>query len=342
MTESNLNVNKSQKQYNYCLDFIKGLACIFVVFMHCEFPGKTGTIVQAISRFCVPLFFMVSGYFSYSEDNQVFVMGWGKRKIIHIGKIVIYASLFYLVWFLCKSVFFGGKQVSITPYNIGAFLLFNLPIGISSHLWFLFALLYVYVFYSILCRFHTIKIAYSLAVCLFVVYFILAQGAWLVGIDVSNCVYRNWLIEGFPFFMSGMWIHEHKDRITFSNNQLITIILVSSFLCLIERQIMGRDFGVNICTLPQVFALFFYAVKNPERHSGFLQRIGKDCSLLVYIMHMFVWELLSRFYSTIGIRGNIIAQYFLPILVVILSFIVALAFNWIVSKFKKEPQIVKS
>ena len=80
MTESNLNVNKSQKQYNYCLDFIKGLACIFVVFMHCEFPGKTGTIVQAISRFCVPLFFMVSGYFSYSEDNQVFVMGGVKEK----------------------------------------------------------------------------------------------------------------------------------------------------------------------------------------------------------------------------------------------------------------------
>ena len=54
MTESNQNVNKSHKQYNYCLDFIKGLACIFVVFMHCEFPGKAGTVVQAISRFCVP------------------------------------------------------------------------------------------------------------------------------------------------------------------------------------------------------------------------------------------------------------------------------------------------
>ena len=53
------------KKYNYCLDFIKGLACIFVVLMHCEFPGLLGTAVQAVSRFCVPLFFMVSGYFCF-------------------------------------------------------------------------------------------------------------------------------------------------------------------------------------------------------------------------------------------------------------------------------------
>ena len=56
------------KQYNYCLDFVKGLACIFVVFMHCEFPGLLGTAVQAISRFCVPLFFMVSGYFCFKPE----------------------------------------------------------------------------------------------------------------------------------------------------------------------------------------------------------------------------------------------------------------------------------
>lgn len=54
-----------QKQYNYNIDFIKGIACMFVVFMHCEFPDIMGTAVQAVSRFCVPFFFMVSGYFCF-------------------------------------------------------------------------------------------------------------------------------------------------------------------------------------------------------------------------------------------------------------------------------------
>lgn len=75
---------KEQKQYNYCLDFLKGIACMFVVFMHCEFPGITGIAVQAISRFCVPFFFMVSGYFCFRPlvqqsdvQNAVIVNGGG-------------------------------------------------------------------------------------------------------------------------------------------------------------------------------------------------------------------------------------------------------------------------
>ena len=57
------------KQYNFCLDFIKGVACVFVVFMHCEFPGIMGIVVQAVSRFSVPLFFMVSGYFCFRSGG---------------------------------------------------------------------------------------------------------------------------------------------------------------------------------------------------------------------------------------------------------------------------------
>ena len=31
---------------NHCMDAVKGLACIAIVFMHCEFPGRLGTLVQ--------------------------------------------------------------------------------------------------------------------------------------------------------------------------------------------------------------------------------------------------------------------------------------------------------
>ena len=89
-------MTKTTRQYNYCLDFLKGIACMFVVFMHCEFPGVMGVAVQAISRFCVPFFFMVSGYFCFrplsvsntsigggGENNSLII----KKKVVHIGKI---------------------------------------------------------------------------------------------------------------------------------------------------------------------------------------------------------------------------------------------------------------
>ena len=68
---------------------------MFVVFMHCEFPGITGIAVQAISRFCVPFFFMVSGYFCFqplmlqsTRPNNTTLMGGAlriKKKVLHIG-----------------------------------------------------------------------------------------------------------------------------------------------------------------------------------------------------------------------------------------------------------------
>lgn len=70
-----MKIEAQNKQYNYCLDFMKGIACLFVVWMHCEFPGKAGVIVQAISRFCVPFFFMVSGYFCVNMSKTIVVGG---------------------------------------------------------------------------------------------------------------------------------------------------------------------------------------------------------------------------------------------------------------------------
>ena len=173
-----------------------------------------------------------------------------------------------------------------------------------------------------------------------VLLFVLGQGVHLVGVHIPNCIYRNWLIEGLAFFMLGRWIKENKDRVNVSNTLLIIIIAVSTLLCLVERRLMGRDFGVNICTLPQVFALFLYAVKNPDRHAGMVQRIGRDCSMLVYVLHIFVWQAIGYIYVALGINENTLALYLLPIAVVIVSILMALLFNWSVSKFKKETQIV--
>lgn len=52
--------NISHRNRNYCIDLVKGIACICVVFIHCEFPGMLGMMVQTISRFSVPFFFMVT------------------------------------------------------------------------------------------------------------------------------------------------------------------------------------------------------------------------------------------------------------------------------------------
>jgi len=335
----------NKKQYNYCLDFIKGIACVFVVFMHCEFPGVLGTAVQAISRFCVPFFFMVSGYFCFrpllhnSGSQMASGSNWGGqnslviwKKVLHIARITLYASLFYLVFVLLLQAFFHNQDFAIGKRAIFSWVVFNKPFVIAGQYWFLFALLYAYVFYWVLERLHLRKFAYVLAEILFVVYVLLAQGAHLAGYGIPNMIYRNWLIEAFPFFMLGHWIHDNQEKISIPNNNLITIIIVATLLCWVERWFMGRDFGVNIVTIPQVFALFVYGVKNPTRHEGMIQRLGRDCSMMVYILHPAVWHTFEGVYGKLGISVNLAALYVMPILVLAFSVLFSLLFNVVMAK----------
>ena len=41
---------------NIMLNFLKGLACIGVVFIHITFPGKVGEIIKYASAYGVPIF----------------------------------------------------------------------------------------------------------------------------------------------------------------------------------------------------------------------------------------------------------------------------------------------
>ena len=262
------------------------------------------------------------------------------KKTKHIFRLTLWASLFYLVWAVIRNLVWHDNSFNISLVQAVAWLAFNQPVVIGGHLWFLFALLYDYILVSLFDGKKIHNRQYLFGVISLVLLFVLGQGVHLAGVYIPNCIYRNWLVEGLAFFMLGRWIKENKDKVNLSNTALIIIIIGSSLLCLLERYFMGRDFGVNICTLPQVFALFLYAVKNPDRHAGLVQRIGRDCSMLVYVLHIFVWQAIGYIYVAVGINENTLALYLLPVFVVIVSILMALLFNWTVSKFKKETQIV--
>jgi surface polysaccharide O-acyltransferase-like enzyme len=313
----------SIRQYNSSLDFIKGIACIFVVFMHCEFPGVLETVVQAVSRFCVPLFFIVSGYFCFKRETRT--VADSLCKIKHIAKIAPDACIFYVCFSLLLQYLSGGITLSVSVRQLYVWLLFNSPFWVAGQYWFLFALLYTYVFYFAFELNGKRKWAYCLAAIMFVAYYLLAQCMHIAGIHVPNHIYRNWLVEGFAYFMLGHWIHEHQARITIDNRTLLLIIITSTLLCLPERYLLGRDFGVNFCTLPQVVALYIYAVQNPTSHQGYLQQLGKTCSMFVYILHPAVWHSMEKIYYVINVDTDMTALYLMPVIVLVLTILLSIA-----------------
>ncbi|MBR4673558.1 MAG: acyltransferase [Victivallales bacterium] len=325
----------SQKKHNYCIDFIKGCACILVVFMHCEFPGRLGMAIQAVSRFCVPFFFMVSGYFAYTEKIY---SAW--RKIIHIGQITLFASLFYIIVAIVKH-FVCGTSLAFSLQDVGIWFLSNKPIIIPGQLWFLYALMYDYVLYAIVVRLRLQKVAYWMIPLLFIAYFIMAQGAYLCGIKLPN-FYRNFLIEGFLFFMLGNWLHRNEEKASrlLNDRILCSLVAVSTILCLVERCFLGRDFGVNLFTFPQVIFLFILGMRNSTKFdTHLLTDIGAKLSMYVYILHMFVWkEVVNRTYRLFHISDNCLALYFKPILVLLLTLLISYAVVLVKDCFRRKKE----
>lgn len=154
-------------------------------------------------------------------------------------------------------------------------------------------------------------------------------------------IYRNWLIEGLALFLLGYYIHYRQKEIKISNKILLAIIIVSSIMCIIERILIGRDFGINIFTFPQVIALFIFAVKNPNKFKNSkLCILGTKCSMLVYLLHPLIWHCFEYMYKIMKINENIIALYLMPVIIVIVTILISLLINNIISKIQSRKETV--
>ena len=134
---------------NQCIDTIKGIACIAVVLIHYNWSGNVSEIIKTISRFAVPYFFFVSGYYLPNREGEITSENL-KRKIKHIFELawksgVIYA-VFCIYW---NSIMNSGWNLwtytkdLIEPGKIIKFVLSSDPF-VYSHFWYIIALLACY------------------------------------------------------------------------------------------------------------------------------------------------------------------------------------------------------
>ncbi|MEQ9862444.1 acyltransferase [Pectobacterium cacticida] len=121
------------------IDNLRALACIMVVLIHSTtytitaggVPGdvawEVANILNAASRACVPLFFMISGYLFFGERRA------RKKHFLRIGACVFFYSVVALIYI-----------ATLTPINGLNALRDALQKPIFYHLWFFYALMVIY------------------------------------------------------------------------------------------------------------------------------------------------------------------------------------------------------
>lgn len=324
---------------NDCFDLLKGFACIAVVFMHCEFPGWTGVMVQCLMRWSVPLFFAISGYFCRKDTVEECL-----RKAKHIGVILLWAVLFYLVWGCAEHALAGDlaayARSEFTIPNLGALLLFNGQVFVAGHLWFLFALLYVYLVYALMIRLNLTRFMKPLCALLLIGHFALSYGGVLLGRPVRVGFYRNFLFDGLPFFFMGRLFYEAEtswpeEKLARARRCWMWWIVAGALLSVAERIAIGKDCSLHIGSIAILVGLMLWATGGtyPARLSPFVT-LGRDLSLYVYIVHEAVFTAFDHLWAALRLADNPVIAWLRPVNALLWSLLAAWLIHCVVESLK--------
>ena len=320
MTDIGISKEKSR---NMSLDVLKLIASYVVVFIHFKFSGLTGDIVDALARFAVPVFFMISGYFAYSNSTEKLI-----SKMKNIIKIYFLGAVIYICFYGILALYDVGIKGAMwycilyfNPMSIVKFIVFNVPRS-SEHLWFLVALIYVYGLHYFVVKWKIKDCVYLwIGVVLLAIHLLLGVGLSSMGIVIPPCVIRNFLFMGYPFYCIGMLIRKNEDlvhkKITYKRAMILILIgvietVISYFIC------GGNELYIGSVLV--AVALLIISLKTKEIQIN--EKIIKlsQTSIGIYLIHIMVGYSLERIVTA----DMPMVKNVFPVLVCIISTFVVL------------------
>ena len=328
---------------NYTLEIIKVIAAYMVVFIHVPFPGKLGVALNALARFAVPFFFMVSGFFSRGISTDRI-----KKRAKNLLVLFLVAAAVYILKDLALMVLRndvkGMKQYFIAYLDakvLGKLIVFNWP-PMSGHLWFLLALAYVYGILYLIAKYKiSKKWLYGASIVLLIAHFALGEIGLLFGFAVPALYVRNFLLFGMPFFGLGMLLHKHLDKIQpltekCSNWLIFLMLLLGIGATLVSRQFLGVT-ELCIGSLLMLTAMMTIAIKYSKRRYPKPVKLVAACSNYIYLFHPLVAGVLKVGYGMVGVATEMM-QYLHPVAVCLISTALALIINWLFDKDSRKKK----
>ena len=334
-----MTIKNNGNTHNYTFDRIKALACIFIILIHCKFPGVVGDLCEALARFGVPMFFAIAGYYLVQEGHESVpeIRANMVRKLKKTSAVTLSVWLIYTVYSLCyaMTVGYGVKEWFNEKFNLfelSRLILFNSGKFIYDftyafdHLWYLFALIYVYglvfIFAPILKK-GAKPISIILIAFLFFGNFLkLYYPIRPFGISVSVWyVIRNWLFVGVPYTLLGYWMKQDKVALLLQKPPTLSMLLLITgfFATFTEYKIWGPleiYFGSHLI----VISLIIFG-NSADINPDFLRTFFKSSSKNKYD------EISDKIFSLLAFAGNKLSSniYFYHVMVIS-------AFGWVVDR----------
>lgn len=314
-------MSNTVKNRNIYLDILKGISCIFIIFIHRPFPGTFGNVIQAIGRSGVAVFFAISGYYAYNKSRDLMISRMPK-KILHICKILLYALLYYFIWE--SFIRWTGSGFSSTLNYVKSvfspttwyFALLWDKDPVVGHLWFLFALIRCYILFYFLLKVRLEKVApFIFTVCL-------AGAELLQTAGLQNYYYRNGWFYGMGFFMAGYYIAAYSKKNL--NKNLVYVAMAAGLVMSIIGGVRFPKEQIYIGTIILGISSFYWAVTkvgetNDNPIANMFAEIGLKYGTLIYVIHWSIKECQIKVDKMFAFARSSLVQWLSPIILVFLS-----------------------
>lgn len=285
------------------IDILRGIGVILVILGHA--PIKTN-VFHYIYNFHMPLFFFISGYlFFYNEENNFFVFCY--KKIKALLKAYLFLWLFSLAIGVIYTFIFNGSFTFDVKYSLKQFILAKRNnIDCNGALWFLPCLFITEILFFLLKTVLKRDVIILIITCI-LCYIGLVNFETMASVRTLIFTFDSsmWLIL---FYNLGFLLNYYKSfECEKKKNRYMAIIMgIPSFLLLFNMNLYYDivdmlDFGVLklpkfiFVVMMQISGIsFYYGVAIKIKRNLILEYIGKR-SVFVFGLHLpIIWPLMDK------------------------------------------------
>ena len=355
--QNNIDKNAETKQINYNnLDILKYICAILIMilhlrpFLHYYYPNIDFAFNNIITRICVPIFFMITGYFvaKKEKDNPNYIINYCKRMIpsyliyslAYLPILISYAydNRLFIMGYLDKipDILFIPLMVIGYPLIMLIALVYS---GIYYHLWYFPAVMLS------LFTLHKWKKHFKLKYLLLISFILLLFGATetyygILPLAITQIIKfyfnifvttRNFLFFGLFYTVLGYFIGK-KDKLP--TNHCFILLIISIFLLALEAVLLRNTERLNsnilLSCIPLTYFLFVSVIYISKKTTKFNFR---GYSKYYYIVHPMIIYLLLKL-EIINVYTNPYWQIFLVLAITHLFSILLIKLK---KKFKNLP-----
>lgn len=321
----------------YYIDKLRVFATFCVIILHVsagnwaylpvfKYEWQVLNFYNGAVRFCVPIFFMITGALMLDDNYDFSIKKLFKKNIFRIFTAFAFWSLFYVV----TNIVNGENSIKtlIKSFVLGHY-----------HMWFLYAIAFIYFLIPVFRKICVDKktTEYFILIAFFFVFGLnmleIFNFTDFFGTYVQNSSKIN--LGYIPYVFVGYFIS--KNRFSAKNTKILYFLgCVSIFITIFLTKYVSIKQNLAVSTfysylMPNVFfvsVFIFLLFKNlfNNKKSDIITNISKYC-FGIYLIHPFVLSLIYKFITILSFN-----QIYSVLIISILAFFVSLIIIYFISK----------